>query len=64
MSTAPSLKQPGLHILHLNREIEAANRRVRDLEHHLRAALNHIALEHRPPVDLLAAAHNLLENTK
>lgn len=57
-----ALKAPGTHILRLNREIELANRRIRDLETHLRAALIHISNEHRPPTELLATATQLLEN--
>ena len=58
--SSTQLRRPGHRILYLNREIEVANRRIRDLETHLRAALRHIANEHKPPAELLAAGANLL----
>lgn len=55
------LKNPGLQVVNLHRELESAHQRIRDLEHHLGAAIDHIANEHRPPQQLLAATRTLLE---
>lgn len=57
-----SLKSPTLQILRITRELEAAQRRIRDLERHLGVAIAHIKNEHRPPADLIVPATNLLEN--
>ncbi|MGL3805874.1 hypothetical protein ACSYDW_07215 [Paeniglutamicibacter sp. R2-26] len=61
MSQPARLKSPVRQVVNLHRELEAAHRRIRDLEHHLGAAINHIANEHRPPADLLAVTRTLLE---
>lgn len=45
----------------LERELEASRTRIQDLEHHLAAAIRHIANEKRPPIHFMATARNLLE---
>ena len=47
------LASPQLRIHRLSRDLETAQRRIRDLEHHLQAAIDHIAAEHRPPAHIL-----------